>query len=124
MRRGRRVRAAALGALAALMLGSCGRAEAPAGPLRLVAAPDGRDTRLSLVPAPGLRINARLAPALELRGGGIVRFETGRVTPDSAYFAEPPGARLPGRHRTVHGTLRASVCHIHEQVCRGLTLEI
>jgi len=123
MRHGLGGRSAALGALAALVFASCARVEEPADAVRLVTVPDGRDTRLSLVAGPELRINARLAPALELRDGSIIRFETGRVTPDSAYFAEPPSARLPGR-RSIHGTLRASVCHAHELVCRGVTLEI
>ena len=114
----------ALGAVASLLLASCGRVDERTDPLRLITTPDGRDTRLSLVAAPGLRINARLVPALELRDGNILRFVTGRVTPDSAYFAEPPSTRLPGRRRAVHGTLRASVCHADEQVCRGITLEI
>ena len=124
MRRGRGARAAALAAFAALLLASCGPVEHQADPLRLVATPAGRDTRLSLVAAPGLRINARLVPALELRDGGILRFDTGRITPDSAYFTEPPSTRLRGRRRAVHGTLRASVCHTDEQVCRGISLEI
>ncbi len=117
-------RRAALGAFATCMLASCGRVEGRADPLRLVAAPDGRDTRLSLLAGPGLHVNARLAPALELRDGRVVRFETGRLPPDSAYFAEPPTALLPGRPREIHGTLRASVCEADALVCRGVQLEI
>jgi hypothetical protein len=92
--------------------------------LRLRAARAGPDTRLTLLAAPGIEINARLAPALELPNGTIVRFVTGRRTADSAYFAEPPSARLPGRHDRVHGTLRASVCRNDALVCRSITLQL
>jgi hypothetical protein len=81
-------------------------------------------TRLVLVAAPGLRINARLKPALELSGGEIIRFDAPLLTPDSAYFAEPPSARLPGRATTIHGTLKASACAVGERVCRLLVLRL
>jgi hypothetical protein len=118
--------AAAIGAgvLAASALVSCASpADSPAL-LRLRTAPAGPDTRLTLLAAPGLEINARLAPALELPNGTIVRFITGRRTADSAYFAEPPSARLPGRHDRVHGTLRASVCRQDELVCHSIALQL
>jgi hypothetical protein len=67
---------------------------------------------------------ARLKPALELADGSILRFDTSRLTADSAYFAEPPAAVLPGRHRRVRGTLRASVCENDAPVCRALVLEL
>lgn len=92
--------------------------------LRLRTAPAGPDTRLTLLAAPGLEINARIAPALELPNGTIVRFVTGRRTADSAYFAEPPSARLSGHHDGVHGTLRASVCRNDALVCRSITLQL
>jgi hypothetical protein len=93
-------------------------------PLRVTATPSGPDTRLTLHAESGLKINARLAPALELADGTVLRFEAAERTADSAYYAEPPRALLPGRHARVHGTLRASVCRDDEQVCRAVKVEI
>ena len=93
-------------------------------PLRLTTSTAGHDTRVILHAGPHLKINARLAPALELPGGTVLRFAADRLTPDSAYFAESPSALLAGRHDRVHGTLHASVCRDDEQVCRSLTLEL
>jgi hypothetical protein len=81
-------------------------------------------TRLILVAAPGWKINARLKPALELPGGDIIRFDAPLLTPDSAYFAEPPSARLAGRTTSIHGTLKASACAARERVCRLVTLRL
>jgi hypothetical protein len=114
----------AAAAIASAMVVSCASpAEAPA-PLHLTTTPAGADTRVTVVAAPDLQVNARLAPSLELRDGTILRFTTGRRTADSAYFAEPPSARLPGRHDRIHGTLRASVCRERERVCRAVKVEI
>jgi hypothetical protein len=94
-------------------------------PIRVTTRAELAGTRLVLEAGPHLKINARLAPALELDGGGtVVRFTARRLTPDSAYFAEPPSATLPGRHPAVHGTLRASVCRDDEQVCRSVRVRI
>jgi hypothetical protein len=110
-------------AAAWLLLGACHGNPVPA-PLRVAAAAAGPDTRLTLIPAPGLKLNARLEPALELTGGGVIRFRSQQVTPDSAYFAEPPVAVLTGRHRRVHGILRASVCDSGASVCRTVELRL
>jgi hypothetical protein len=109
--------------LAAATLACSTRSEVP-DPLHLTTSRAGADTRVTIHAALGLKINARLAPALELPDGSVLRFTADRLTPDSAYFAESPTAILPGRHDQVHGTLRASVCREDEQVCRGLRLEI
>jgi hypothetical protein len=101
------------------LLGGCGR---PDPPLSLVVTSIGPDTHLALVTSPGLKLNARLEPALELSGGGLVRFYGTHLTPDSAYFDEPPVATLKGHHKRVHGTLRASVCDSDATVCR--TVEV
>jgi hypothetical protein len=103
---------------------ACSRPPTESGPLQVTTAPSGPDTRVTLHPAPHLKINARLAPALELGDGTVLRFNTGLRTADSAYYAEPPSAVLPGRHARVHGTLRASVCRDDEQVCRAVRVEI
>lgn len=91
-------------------------------PFRITSMPQGADTRLTLIATPGLRINARIKPALELTDGSIVRFDSGSLSADSAYFAGPPTAVLPGRHSRVEGTLRASVCDEGALVCRSITL--
>jgi hypothetical protein len=104
----------------------CGRPSDVPAPLHVTLAPDadGQDTRVTLYAASHLKINARLAPALETSGGMVLRFTGDHLTPDSAYFAEPPSAVLPGHHDQVHGTLRASVCEEGEQVCRSVTLAL
>jgi hypothetical protein len=110
--------------LTAALLSACTSAPASSGPLSLTTAAAGADTRVTLVAAPGLKVNARLAPALELADGTVLRFSNAHLTADSSYFAEPPTTLLRGRRGTVHGTLRASVCRENEQVCRTLTLEL
>lgn len=99
---------------------ACGPAQ-PAGPLRLKASDAGTRTRLELSATPGLKINARLKPALELRDGTVLRFDSPNLTPDSSYFAGPPAALMAGHPSQVHGTLRASVCAADETVCRLIT---
>ena len=77
---------------------------------------------LRLVAAPGVRINARLKPALELYDGTVVRFDSPHVTADSAYYAAPPTAAPPrGAHR---GTLRASICRSGEGICQSVRLAV
>jgi hypothetical protein len=88
-----------------LAAAACGRPPAEPAALRVATAPAGADTRLILHAEPGLKINARLAPALELADGTVLRFDAAERTADSAYFVTPPTARLPGRHHEVHGTL-------------------
>jgi hypothetical protein len=101
----------------------CGRpAAAPPPPLRVVADTGGSTTHLTLWAAPHLRINARLAPALELPDGAVLRFG-GPRTADSAYFAAPPTAELP-RGAALRGRLRASVCREDEEVCRSIILDL
>jgi hypothetical protein len=107
----------------AMVLGvlmACGRSPGGPPPLRVEATPSNRDTRLTLIPQAGLKISARLAPALELADGTVLRFSSPALTPDSAYFAEPPSTILSGRHLQVHGELRASVCDTGASVCRSV----
>jgi hypothetical protein len=103
---------------------ACSHPPTDPAPLQVTTMPSGPDTRLTLHAAPHLKINARLAPALELEDRTILRFRTGLRTADSAYYTEPPSAVLPGRHAQVHGTLRASVCRDDEQICRAVRVEI
>jgi hypothetical protein len=122
--------------LAALAAG-CTERSSPAS-VTMTTAAEGADTRLTLVPAPGFKVNARIKPALELEGdengnadadgygggGVILRFDSPGISPDSAYFTQPPTALLAGRHRKVRGILRASVCGVHEGVCRSVTMAL
>ena len=94
------------------------------GPVPLVTLEAGPAPSLRLVAASGVRINARLKPALELDGGRVLRFDSPYLTSDSAYFAAPPtAAPVPpgGPHR---GTLRASVCPSGEHFCRSVELAV
>ncbi len=104
-----------------LLLGAC--AGSP-NPVTVTLTAQGPDTRLSLIASPELRINARLKPVLELPDGRVLRFDSGSLTPDSAYFAAPPTTILPGRHSRVRGTLRASVCDERALVCRAVTVQL
>jgi hypothetical protein len=110
--------------MVAIVLCACAPVPRAPGLLRLETAAVGTDTRVTLVPAPGVKLSARLKPALELAGGAVLRFDSPRLTPDSAYFAEPPSARLAGRHQRVGGTLRASICQEDELVCRSIILQL
>jgi hypothetical protein len=97
----------------------------PAGPLlSLRAEQSGSDTRVSLIAAPGYKINARLKPALELPDGRVLRLDSPHLTADSAYFFQPPSALLPGRHSRIKGRLRASVCDPGQTVCRSVAVEL
>jgi len=96
----------------------------PAPALELKAARDRDGVRLTLIAPPGARINARARPALELKDGSVLRFSTPRLTPDSAYFAEPPTARAPVGASLKGATLRASVCPAGERVCRIIELAV
>jgi len=77
---------------------------------------------LRLVAAPGVQINARLKPALELDDGTVLRFDSPRLTADSAYFAAAPAAATPRAAR--RGTLRVSICPSGEGICRSLEIAV
>lgn len=106
------------------LLLACGRSPGGPPPLGLETSRSERDTRLTLVARAGLKISARLAPALELTDGTLLRFSSPALTPDSAYFAEPPTAILGGPPRQVHGKLRASVCDAGASVCRSVVVDL
>lgn len=99
--------------IAALLLAAC--APRPAPELTLIREPVGSAIRLRLLPAPGVRINALLAPALERPDRSIHRFDSPSRTPDSSYFTAPPEVVVVGPTR---GVVRASVCFDGEAVCR------
>lgn len=103
------------------LLFACRPAAAP--PLTVERHAEAGRLRLVLRPRTGARINARLKPALELADGTILRFDAVGLSPDSAYFAEPPELTLPAG-ASVRGHLRASVCKEGEHICRLITLEV
>jgi len=91
------------------------------GPPPLVAFEAGPPLRL--VAAPGVRINARLKPALELDDGTVLRFDSPRVTSDLAYFAAAPTVAAPLSGGRL-GTLRLSVCPSGQAICRLLVMRV
>lgn len=105
---------------AALLLASaCARPPAPLAIVRRERTTAG--TRLTLIGAPGARINARLVPALERRDGSVLRFHGDDLTPDSSYFAAPPMLDVTGDPA---GIVRASVCAEGESVCRRVVVRV
>jgi hypothetical protein len=102
-----------------LLLGGC-RNEGPPL-LRLAETPTAAGVRLTLLPASGARINARLKPALEGQDGSVQHFESGFLTPDSSYYTAPPvlETTLP-----VDGVIRASVCPAERAICVPITLAV
>ncbi len=93
-------------------------------PLRVETEQAGANTKLTLLASPGIKLNARLKPALELPDGRVLRFDSPHLTADSAYFTEPPSALAPGRKARWRGKLRASVCDAGKSVCRSVELEL
>jgi hypothetical protein len=110
--------------LVAILVGvaACG-SEPAAPPVALKAASGAGKAILAVVPAPDLRINARVPPAIELTAGGVLRLARGRVSRDSSYFLEPPWeARPPGI--PIRGSLRVSFCRVNETVCQTVMLPV
>lgn len=106
-------------------------AASPGAPVRAVAPPpvrlevtgEGAARVLRLVPGDGVKLNARLAPALEASGGRIVRFTMGARDAAGDYFTEPATARWRWTDRPA-GLLRAGVCYKGEKVCRVVTMPV
>jgi hypothetical protein len=104
-----------------LLLGACAREKAQPW-LRVAREAAGPGlTRLTLQPTAGVRINARLAPALERPDGSVLAFLGARLTPDSSYFVDPPSLQVRG---PVAGQVRASVCPEEEKICVPVTLTL
>ncbi len=111
-----------VGVLALAALGCNEPAPEPPPPLTLETASVDGTTHLKLVAAPGVRINARLKPALELADGRVIRFDSPSLSPDSSYFETPPTAELSDLAADIGGILRASICDEAADFCR--TVEI
>jgi hypothetical protein len=92
--------------------------------VRLVATAIASGFRLTLLPAPGARINARLKPVLEMDGGQRLQFDAASMTADSAYFAVPPTAELRSSRASLQGVLRVGVCPVGLNVCRSLAVPV
>jgi hypothetical protein len=108
--------------LLALALYACG-AEPNFDAARLEAGVrEGRKV-VMVIPAAGVRINARVPPALELENGAVIRLAAGRVMADSSYFAEPPWAASPVGVR-LRGVLRVGFCRATEALCRTTSIPI
>jgi hypothetical protein len=112
-------------ALAIVLIGSGCRPGAESAPvLRVVSEHSAGVTALTLVAASGIRINARVKPALELPDGTVLHFDSPHQSPDSSYYTDPPTLSLPGEQRRAEGTLRASVCEVNQLVCRSVVLRL
>jgi hypothetical protein len=96
-------------------------AERPAPLISVRSERRGDETRLTLLAAPGARINARLLPALERTGGSVLRFHGTSLTADSSYFTAPPTLDVEG---DPSGVIRASVCPEGEAVCRRVQVTV
>jgi len=86
--------------------------------------PSGDKVVIRAVAAPGLKINARLAPQLELASGRTERLTSSSVTADSAYFTAPPEVTIPGNTPLAGARLRASICDSSAAVCRVVTISL
>jgi len=109
---------------ACLFLGACASTDPESEPVSLIVTHGGERYGLRLVAAGGVRINARLKPVLELGDGAIVRLDSRSITPDSAYFAEPPVASIAVSGQRLTGTLRVSVCVENASYCQSLILPV
>ncbi len=109
--------------VAAIAVGGCRPGDADL-PVRLLVREDAAGATLRLIPRHGVKINARLAPVLVAENGRLSRFTAGELTPDSAYFATPPTARIDHSPQMMRGMLRVSVCNDGEQVCRALAFAV
>ena len=86
--------------------------------------PSGDKVVIRAVAAPGTKINARLAPQLELASGRTERLTSSSVTADSAYFAAPPEVTIGGNTPLAGARLRASICDSSAAVCRVVTVPL
>ena len=111
-------------AIIVALVTSCARSPEASTHVSMAVSADGAGFFLRLVPAAGARINAKLAPTLELVDGGRISFTIGAVDADSAYFVEPPTARIGSDGQTLDGTLRVGICPAGLNVCQSLELPV
>ncbi|HEV8177366.1 MAG TPA: hypothetical protein VGP44_06710 [Gemmatimonadales bacterium] len=108
--------------MGALALAGCGPGPASA-PVRLVESRRAGRAILAVVPLGQVRINARVPPAIELRGGSVLRLPRGRISGDSSYFLDPPWQVRPAMP-VIRGNLRVSYCRADEALCRSVVLPV
>lgn len=96
----------------------------PTVPFRLAVERGGALRRFSLIAAPGVRINARLKPSLELEDGTVLRFDSPHLTEEHAYFADAPTLETAPESALHRGVVRASVCSTGERICRSFALAV
>jgi len=99
-----------------LLVIGCERA-GPAAELAVTSRSVGGRTTLTLTPGPGVRINARVALAVELTNGTVFRLSSPRISADSAYFTAPPTGSVASES-PLRGIVHASICREDEAVCR------
>ena len=78
---------------------------------------------LTLVPAQGARINAKVRPAFERPDGRVLFFDATGTSADSTYYTADPFLDLPDPEAP-RGLVRVGVCPAGERVCRVLTLKL
>lgn len=121
----RRLRAVLTGSV--VLLTGCGtqgrRQVAPSEFVSLAVSGHGDNRIAHLNAARGVRINARLRPALEFRDGTVITFTGTESTADSGYFAGSPRAAI-GATRAHTATLRASVCPAAQRVCLSVATDV
>ena len=78
---------------------------------------------LTLVPAQGARINAKVRPAFERADGSVLYFDALGTTPDSTYYTAEPFLDLSDPE-TPRGLVRVGVCPAGERVCRVVVLRL
>jgi hypothetical protein len=105
-----------------VVVAACGPSRPPA-PVELQERSRGGEVILAVVPNQGLRLNARVPPAVELASGDVLRLARGRISKDSSYFLEPPWEVRP-EGVAIRGTLRVSYCPPDEPVCRSMTIPV
>jgi hypothetical protein len=105
------------------LLGLGCRATEPAPDVTVAIHREAGRTTFTLRPAPDVRINARVLPAIEFADGSLLRLTAPTVTADSAYFAAPPSGSVSHAGR-LPGVVRASICREDEAVCRQVVLPL
>ena len=93
-------------------------------PVRLEQSPSAGGAILRLLPAAGVRINARLVPTLELNDGTRIGLVADALTKDSAYFSAPPSAFVTAAQTKTGGSIRVSYCPQGDSVCRTVLLPV
>jgi hypothetical protein len=103
-----------------------GSLDACASPLPVALRSGTRDGHgsLEVVARDGARINARIAPALELPGARVIRLDHGDRDPKGDYFLAAPWAPRPDLRGETAGLLRVGYCRSDESLCRSIALRV